>query len=1172
MNAPSRTAHVVIITARPEEYRAVLQVQAGSSPDSTWQEVQELPGQRSVALRTFTGRDGQPLQVAVTRAAGQGERAITDALTTLVDTYKPACIALCGACVGDPGKTRPGDVIAADRLIFPNSANTLPASKDVTTYNLRGDWASALKPFDLQGRFEKEPWWAQRPAASPAPQEPSAEDGLGARLWRMISRPLQPQATPAGTRLHIAPLGALLTEHSKTRSIDMEAAAVGRLAHARRLDAVVMRGVADPDPTGRDSASREFAARVSAECLIAFLREQGLSEALPEQQDVLSPGTAELPSNAPPSALLEARYQVVPFHGEKGTFDSLERWCTTGPAVSALLIHAESGVGKTRLAIEWTKRQRAAGWSAGFLPSRVPEDSLRQVCSLGQPVAIVIDDAESRPGLYELLEQVWKYRTQAVKREQPRMRLLLLARNADDWWNELTLRPGLGERLRELPPQEISPGVMNAMQRVETFRKAARAYGLKLRRPLVRDAPIPLEDERFNQVIYLHMAALASVEGLSFDANTLVDALLEHEERSWASLGHAAGDAPRVRQMMAVSILRGGVTGAEGDGALLPTLEPALLREALVQRVLSPRRDEDRLAEDWLKRVFPPGDEAAAVRHGLVVLGRVSVSAPEQVRPWMERLLRTELSSRALLAVEAAKVVGRRATLAALSQALTACLEASGDSRLAMALEAAEVPASLATAAVWAERTLLAAQPPPQDLGSLAERARLLERLGQNLGAMERREEALTATTEAVQLYRNLSAKDPDTFLPRLSSVLLGLSEHLGALGRAEEAMTATQEMVQVGRTLVRKHPDGWLPILAGGLNNLGLRLADVGRPQEGVEALKEAVQIRRTLVQRSGAEFLGQLIQSLSNLSSLLNQMGMGREALEAAKEVVKSCRDLVNINPDGGLAELAASLHNLGARWGQVGRLDEALKSTGEALQIYESLSQRDASFRHLLAATLQNFGLMLTEAGRPDNGLQAMRDAVRLRQVLAQENPAAHLLDLIKSLNKIAFHLLKAEQRQESLNAALQAVELSRAAAPRAPAVFVPALAKSLGNLSSVWSVLGKPQQALETMRESVNYSRALAQASPDFLPDLAMGLRELGVRLQESGRSEEAFATYLEAADIIWPLFQRAPAALMALTGTLLHEAQESAPRQRPLPTVLQQRLAEFKRLQARSPRG
>jgi tetratricopeptide (TPR) repeat protein/nucleoside phosphorylase len=105
-----------------------------------------------------------------------------------------------------------------------------------------------------------------------------------------------PDLSPVGTlmpfKVHVAPMGSgskviedpaiwpFVSEHMrKTLALEMEAAALGALVLARahlpgRLDALVMKGVMDFADHGRDDHFKEYAARASAECLIAFLRER----------------------------------------------------------------------------------------------------------------------------------------------------------------------------------------------------------------------------------------------------------------------------------------------------------------------------------------------------------------------------------------------------------------------------------------------------------------------------------------------------------------------------------------------------------------------------------------------------------------------------------------------------------------------------------------------------------------------------------------------------------------------------------------------------------------------------------------------------------------------------------------------------------------------------------
>lgn len=92
-------------------------------------------------------------------------------------------------------------------------------------------------------------------------------------------------------QLHVKPIGSgsavredvdiwgFITPHMRTTlALEMEASALADIVRARAhhdpIDAVVMKGIMDFANDGRDDHFKHYAARASAECLIAFLRDQ----------------------------------------------------------------------------------------------------------------------------------------------------------------------------------------------------------------------------------------------------------------------------------------------------------------------------------------------------------------------------------------------------------------------------------------------------------------------------------------------------------------------------------------------------------------------------------------------------------------------------------------------------------------------------------------------------------------------------------------------------------------------------------------------------------------------------------------------------------------------------------------------------------------------------------
>lgn len=116
-----------------------------------------------------------------------------------------------------------------------------------------------------------------------------------------------PDRSPAGPdmpfSIHVAPIGSgnqvvedervwgYISDHMrKTLGVEMEAAALGALAEGRKhhapVDALVVKGVMDFANHGRDDQFKDYAARASAECLIAFLRDNLLARSEARAVDV----------------------------------------------------------------------------------------------------------------------------------------------------------------------------------------------------------------------------------------------------------------------------------------------------------------------------------------------------------------------------------------------------------------------------------------------------------------------------------------------------------------------------------------------------------------------------------------------------------------------------------------------------------------------------------------------------------------------------------------------------------------------------------------------------------------------------------------------------------------------------------------------------------------------
>jgi nucleoside phosphorylase/Tfp pilus assembly protein PilF len=749
--------------------------------------------------------------------------------------------------------------------------------------------------------------------------------------------------SPPPWRIHVRPFGTgsalirdvdiwnrLSDDVRLIHALDMEGAALGEVGWLERIEpTLVVKGVMDFAEPDRPQHMRAFAARAAAETLIAFLRTH-IELHGRQADDVLETGIAERPPHATnPGSLLHPRYREIDFVASVRTreLDELRDWCASPAQLAARLFHGPGGTGKTRLLIEWTHGLRKQDWNAGFLPLVLGEGDLEFVLDAQKPTFVVVDYAEARTDLLDLMRRF------AGRNAGGRLRVVLLAREVADWWKRLLSSDAAVEALlRAHEPTPVTPVPLEGTARADVFQAAVRKFSRLLgREPAADTVPRPnLSDNRFGRTLYLTMAALAAVEGRPIHADVILADTLARERRFWlhrferelpSSLEARGAFEDQMSRLMAAVTLRGGVPrGADAErlqrrvrgpesshvlawlasvypqrigpnndrvSAIAP-LEPDLLGEQLVLEVLN----HHDTPSSFLDEVFAESDPITRTT-GFLVLGRLGVRRGSEgdVGGWIERLVGDDpvaMTRPALTALLALRAETAHAPIGpSLARKLT---ESGGTSALAHHIDDLlpqdEPSVSLLELRAWAAQRLLNALDASPEPEQATERARILNNLGNRLRELGQREKALAATAEAATSYRTLVQTRPDAFLPNLAASLNNLGAMLSELGRREEALAATAEAVTSYRTLVQTRPDAFLPDLAMSLNNLGIRLSGLGRREEALAATAEAVTSYRTLVQTRPDAFLPDLAVSLSNLGISLSELGRREEALAATEE----------------------------------------------------------------------------------------------------------------------------------------------------------------------------------------------------------------------------------------------------------------------------------------------
>ncbi len=853
---------------------------------------------------------------------------------------------------------------------------------------------------------------------------------------------------------------------------------------------------------------------------------------------LLHDNIAELPPNPSPGKLLTAAYEVVPFEedGRRSELEMLETWCGATEKRSVLLLTGAGGSGKTRLLIEWCRRLRHQSWHAGFLRSDRGTEDLDPLLGGVAPRLVVVDYAETHSGVVEPLLLKMGLEEQG---RGPKMRLVLLARQAADWWDRLSKSSERAiEDLLLRSPQwvPITPMVEDADGQ-RAFTRAVEAFAVQLGRPVPGSHPLPdLGAEKdLGRALYFHMAALAALSGERIETgHEALRQTLRHERQFW-------------RGQVAELRLDGSLAAAMIDG-----LEPTVSAVTLAGGASDANH-----ARSLIERVLPPGRLRPDLLEAMVrFLRQLYGGKVEEGSRWLEPL-QPDILGEELVAEYLAREESFLARFLATAERIEAHAALTVMTRLAR---------RSAGASIWLRHALAA------NLNSLAEVAldvatetgdpaglaltqafegsandELVETLykhfvgaGRYSASVPLREVAFVVTARKIGLLRRRVESAADTFRRDLAQSLNNQSNRLGDLGRREEALAAIEEAAALYRELVASRPDAFRPNLAMSLNNLSVHLGDLGRREEALAAVEEALGLYRELAASRPVVFQPDLAMSLGNQSNRLSALGRRGVALAAIEEAVGLYRELAASQPDAFRPDLAKALNNLSNRVGALGRRNEALTAIEEAVGLYRELvALRPDAFRPDLAMSLNNLSGRLGDLGRQEEALAAIEEAVGLYGELAVLRPEAFRPNLAESLGNRSNVLRGLGRREEALAAVEAALKLCRDLAASWPNTFQPDLAKSLSNLSNCLSDLGRPEEALAIIEEAVEIFRDLAASWPDaFRPDLAMSLSNLSLRLSDLGRWEEALAVAKKAVGILEPYFVARPDAFRERMGTMI----------------------------------
>jgi tetratricopeptide (TPR) repeat protein len=620
--------------------------------------------------------------------------------------------------------------------------------------------------------------------------------------------------------------------------------------------------------------------------------------------------------------LLLPRYRLVPYTGKafQQTLEDLLAWARglkeAQPPVGLRIYIGPGGAGKTRLLIEAGEALRREGWWTGFLRAgRLNSDNAmnaRLLTADARPTLLIADYIANRP---DEARTLLREAARACRERTAPLALVLLERAFPEW-----LRKDLQDYT---DPEYVGWPAFLGLPTVEKAPRALPALDPEDRRALFWEArarfaallqadgrSLPDYDELPESPLHVLLLALLTAAGERVDRPADPERVLEcawsRERAAWERhLDGLLKGQWKPWLDYALEIVE--------DLSVLATLGRPFPSKKAVADFLEAHSDSFepihgvawRELANFLPKLFPRAEK-----------GVIPPIVPDPLADFvlMRRLTeRPELVPMALPAPEEAGA-GPEEAVGAARQALEALARLWGRAREGAERRRVEgwMRAAAGRLAEWppaAWRALDAALPAPDRTLALRpfladlyqarlartpqedpeERARVLNRLGFALFELGRREEALEATREAMEICRRLARQHPDAFLPELARSLNNLGWYLVVSGRREEALQATREAVEIFRRLARQHPDAFLPELARSLNRLSFALSELGWREEALSAAQEAAEIRRRLACQHPDAFLPDLAMSLHNLGVMLSELGRRAEALEATQEAVE-------------------------------------------------------------------------------------------------------------------------------------------------------------------------------------------------------------------------------------------------------------------------------------------
>jgi hypothetical protein len=470
------------------------------------------------------------------------------------------------------------------------------------------------------------------------------------------------------------------------------------------------------------------------------------------------------------------------------------------------------------------------------------------------PILLILDYAETRSGISKFLAEITEDGPPA------NIRVLLLARSAGEWWQQLITSATtiLSETLAAVQPIALGPLTGPSGQH-EVFQQAGQAFAAELDTDWPDTAQLPPVGSRAPALVVHAAALLAVLEHRSgqlaetgLRSSDVIAGLLRHEARYWqqSQASYRLALSPVVTRR---TVATGTLVGADGEEAAIRLL-------SVMDELADPAVRGQ--AARWLHDLYPPEPGGTAASEWIASL------RPDLVA---ENLVIGVFSDQPqLLLALTGSLPEQRA-----GRALTLLARAALSDPEASALIYRTLTSDFPRLAVPA--LAVATETNPQigeQLADILEHGRwplqLLKQIGRPLPAS-----SIALARAAAATFQRLVDETTRDSEERGAS-LINLSYRLSQLGRREDAVAATR-------------PDAHLHDLAGSLSNQSVLLSELGRHEDALTAINESVTTYRQLAATRPQIYTAQLISSLKFLAATFASLGMDSEAARIEAEMTQ-------------------------------------------------------------------------------------------------------------------------------------------------------------------------------------------------------------------------------------------------------------------------------------------